>query len=238
MVRFIIVIISFSSLLPSVISLKACNEGWLQIAPHPFECVLLHASPVRSQDTSNSSNGTEQVSLRGRSYHSTANMILGVVDGKQAVALSMGFGGYLYQTDDVGVTVNIHGDVYRIIDSLWTPSITASLNFDYAILRIGRGTVARWMTTASYGKVDLPTTTLLQGVTGTKISIPLGSDAYYNKTGLNAILVAGIGYDVRQKYGRELLNIGVEFSDWFCLTFDVSSLWKPMSPVINLGRLQ
>lgn len=170
-------------------------------------CILMLAVPVHGQDSS--SNDIEQALLHGQSYHTTANMILGVVDGKQTVALSMGFGGYLYQTGDVGLTANIHGDVYRIIDSLWTPSITASLNFDYSLLRFGRGTIVRWITTASYGEIDLPTTTLLQGVTGIKVSMPLGSDAYYKRTGLNAVLVAGAGYDVYQKYGREFLNIGV-----------------------------
>lgn len=208
------------------------------IMPVTLLCILMLAISAHGQDTSSTSNDTGKASLRTRSYHSTATMMLGAVDGKQAVALSMGFGGYLYQTGDVGLTVNIHADVYRILDSLWTPSITASLNFDYSLLRFGRGTSARWMTTASYGEIDLPTRTLLQGVTGVKISVPLGSDDYYKRTGLNVVLVAGAGYDVKQKYGRELLNIGVEFSDWFCLTFDASSLWKPMSPLINLGRLQ
>ena len=200
-------------------------------------CLFIPSKTARAltSDTSDASNTDQQVERLA--FYPEAQLTVGIVNKKQVSNLNIGVGSLLHTTEQTTLAIIVSGEIYRVIDSTWIPSVTARIAFDYHLLPLTSNTGVHWLTTASYGEADLPVATLLQAVSGFTLSLPIGSDAYYKRTGLEIVATLGGGYDFGQRYGREFVSVGIALYNWLAISFDVSSLWKPMSPIINPGRL-
>lgn len=97
----------------------------------------------------------------------------------------------------------------------------------------------QWHATLGGGQADLPEEQLIQILSGIEARYDFRADErLHSNLPSYVFVVMGYGRDFCQNQNQEFLNVGISFGEWFRASFDIASLWRDASPIINASRLR
>lgn len=136
-----------------------------------------------------------------------------------------------------GVSVNIAANVER--DTM-LPLYYSAVGVDYEMLHLGerftlvgrlRGNIGRW---------NVQGMPIGQIVGGIDARYRVSKFRYFggDTIGVHVIASAGWGRDFQNDISQGFFNVGIGFSDWLIVTFDVATLFTPGNVLINYARIR
>lgn len=181
-------------------------------------------------------DSTTQLSIRDYLFQPTVVNSYGIVNSDLSSLLDAGISARIVRTKDFRVLLTASAGVFRIPDTSLIGWLMLKGALEYQLIdqhEIGQlalcGAVSTGFIASDQDRVTL-------AVAGLRGVIELGSKDWRSKLPVDVVAIVGYGYNFHNSKPRELLNVGLQLSDLIFISFDVSSLWKDMDPVLNVAR--
>ena len=136
-----------------------------------------------------------------------------------------------------GLSVNIAANVDR--DTM-LPLMYWAVGVDHEMLHLGERFTLLGRLRGNVGYWNVHPKPMGQIVCGIDARYRVSKFRYFggDTIGVHVIASAGWGRDFQNDLSKGFFNVGIGFSDWLIVTFDVSTLFTPGSVLINYARIR
>lgn len=177
-----------------------------------------------------------QASIRDYLFQPTVVNSYGIVGSDLSSLLDAGISARIVRTKDLRLELTASAGVFRIPDTSLIGWLMAKGAFEYKLVNASELGYLSVCAAVSTGFIASDQDRMTLAVSGLKAVIELGTPSWRSKLPVDVVAVVGYGYDFHNTNQRELVNVGLQLSDLIFISFDVSSLWKDMDPLLNVAR--